>query len=65
MVVMESRFGDACWDIYENHKGDWCLYESHTCQEGRCADCFIHQTVKEKWHKKQLAELDKIFSGKS
>ena len=59
---MERQFGDSTWDIYANHKGEWCLYESHTCQEGRCVDCEIHQQIQKKWRSKQMAELDRIFS---
>jgi hypothetical protein len=37
---MERQFGDSTWDIYANHKGDWCLYESHTCQiKTGCVNC--------------------------
>jgi hypothetical protein len=46
---MDSRFGDACWDIYENHKGDWCLYKSQLCLEGICSGCQIYQDAKEQW----------------
>ena len=60
---MERQFGDSTWDTHANHKGDWCLYESHTCQEGRCVDCEIHVVMQERWHVRQLAELNRIFSG--
>jgi len=59
---MNEKFGDPCWDIYANHKGEWCLHESHTCQEGRCIDCCIYRNTEKKWHERQLAVLDRMFS---
>ena len=60
---MERQFGDSTWDTHANHKGDWCLYESHTCQiKTGCVNCEIHLQIQKKWHSKQLAELDRIFS---
>jgi hypothetical protein len=46
---MENKFGDAHWDIYSNHKGNWCLYRSMVCQEGVCSGCQIHLEAEEKW----------------
>jgi hypothetical protein len=46
---MEWSFGDSSWDIYENHKGNWCLYRSKLCQEGRCVDCNVYIESKEKF----------------
>ena len=46
---MEQQFGDKSWDIYANHKGNWCLYRSILCQEGSCVDYVIHAEAEEKW----------------
>ena len=47
---MEWAFGDNSWDIYANHKGDWCLYRSQLCQENSgCSRCQIYIDAKEKF----------------
>jgi len=46
---MGQQFGEVFWDIYHSHKGEWCLYASKLCQEGRCADCEIYINAKEKF----------------
>ena len=61
---MERQFGDSTLDTHANHKGEWCLYESRLCQESLgCNRCQIHIDMQEKWHVRQLAELNRIFSG--
>ena len=47
--MLEWSFVDDSWDIYANHKGNWCLYESKLCQEGRCVDCLTYINAKEKF----------------
>jgi hypothetical protein len=58
---MEQQFGEAGWDIYANHKGEWCLYKSQLCQEGVCFSCEIHREAEEKWRElldKMIAKLN-------
>ena len=48
--MLEWSFGDDSWNIYANHKGNWCLYESKLCQESLgCNRCPIYINAKEKF----------------
>jgi hypothetical protein len=47
---MNKSFGEELWDIYANHKGEWCLYKSQLCQEGICNNCQIFWDAEQKWH---------------
>ena len=48
---MEQQFGEASWDIYACHKGDWCLYKSQLCQiKTGCVNCGIYIEVNEKFN---------------